>query len=264
MDSNQKQWAEWLADFRQRLIKERGWTEKEAKLRIRDAWVIVRDGRIHVLTKDAQRPADAVPIFEVRTPSGWKRPIEITDRLTGLIGKAMTSQRSPRDIVLGLLDLANHAEGQDESAEIKQKRDKAAFWICQLLDACEDKGLAGVVGSNVFWQVPMSAFQAGYHHAILNRYRDQELLADLIKAQAFQGGRGPDELSRCLEASWVERQAVLKRDPTPQEVFKAAGGVWSPIDDCWDFEGLKAMPSIPTGALYDRLDKIRRKYSSHP
>ena len=129
--------------------------------------------------------------------------------------------------MLGLLSQIEHADGQDESDEIKQKRHNAAFWVCQLLDACEDEALAGVIESDVFWQVVLSAFQAGCRHAILDLYRDPQLLADLVKAQAFQSGRSPDELSRCLEASYLERRAVLGRDPTPREVAEAAGGVWS-------------------------------------
>jgi hypothetical protein len=260
-DATPEAWSEWLRSFRARFIAAQGWSEKEAKRRIRDAWAVVRDGRVHVLASADQRPADAVPVFEILTPGGWMRPIEITDRLTGLVGQAMSSDRSPRDIVLGLLSQVEHADGQHESHEIQQKRSKAAFWAWQLLDACEDEALGRVVDSDAFWRAVLYALQAGRRFTILERYRDPQVLADLIKAQAFARGRGPDELSRHLEASRLERRAVLGRNPAPQEVFEAAGGVESKIDECWDFEGLETMPSIPTGALYDRLDKIRRRHS---
>ena len=260
-DTSDKPWNDWLAEFKQRLIEANKWTEKEAKLRIRDAWAVVHDGQVHILTEDSQRPANAVPVFLELTLGGWKLPIQIHEHLTGLVTKAMTSQRSPRDIVLGLLSRIEHADRQDESDEIKQKRHGAAFWARQMLDACEDEALAGVVDSDVFWQVPLSAYQAGYRYAILELYRDPRLLADLVKAQSFQAGRGPDELSRCLEASYLERRAVLGRDPAPREVAEAAGGKWSPIDDCWEFDNLKSLPSVPNGTLYDRLDRIRRKHS---
>ena len=254
-------WRDWLADLRQRIITAKGWSEKEAKLRIRDAWAVVRDGQVHVLTKDSQRPANAVPVFETLEPGGWKLPIRIWERLTGLVGKAMTSDRSPRDIVLGLLSQVEHPDGQDESDEIKQKRHSAAFWGYQLLDACGDKALAGVIENDALWQAILAALQAGYRHAVLELYRDPQLLADLVKAQAFQSGRKPDELSRCLEASWLDQRAVLGRDPTPREVAEAAGGVWSEIDDFWEFDDLKSLPSIPNGVLYDRIERIRRRYS---
>ena len=160
-----------------------------------------------------------------------------------------------------MLDRASHAGGQDESDEIKQKRHKAGFWNWQLLDACEDEALSGVIGSDAFWQVVLYALQAGRRHAILELYQTPQLLADLIKAQAFQSGRSPDELSRRLEARFLELLAKLGRHPKPREVAEAAGGVWSEIDDCWQFDDLKSMPSVPSGALYDRLDKIRRKHS---
>ena len=197
-------WREWLRTFRERFIAVQGWTEKDAKLRIHDAWAVVRDGRVHVLAEDSQRPASAVPVFLMLTPGGWKLPIRIVERLTGLVEKAMSSDRSPRDIVLGLLDLANHADGQDDSDEIKRKRHKAAFWTLQLLDACEDEALSGVVEHDVFWQAILSALEAGRWLTILELYRDLQLLADLIKAQSFQSGRSPDELTQCLEVSFLE------------------------------------------------------------
>jgi hypothetical protein len=206
MNDPREQWAQWLAEFKQRFIEAHKWSDKEAKLRVRDAWAVVRDGRVHVLASDDQQPAGAVPVFEELTPGGWELPIWIEERLTGLVGKAMTSNRSPQDIMLGLLSRIEHPDGQDESDEIKQKRHSAAFFGRQLLDACEDEALSGVVDNDVFWQVPLSAYQAGYRHAVLELYRNPQLLADLIKAQAFQSGRKPDELSRCLEASWLDRR----------------------------------------------------------
>jgi hypothetical protein len=44
---------------------------------------------------------------------------------------AILSRRSPRDIVLGLLSQVEHADGPDESDEIKRKRHAAAFWTCE-------------------------------------------------------------------------------------------------------------------------------------
>ncbi len=254
-------WTDWIQTFRERFIAKQGWTEKEAKLRIRDAWAVVRDGRIHVLANDSEQPAGAVPVFLMLTPGGWKLPIQILERLTGLAEKAMSSNRSPRDIVLGLLSLADPANDQDEPDEIKQKSHSAAFWGYQLLDACEDETLAGVIGSDTFWQALLYAFLAGQRHTILELYRDPQLLDDLIKAQAFQCGRSPDELTRRLEASWLELRTELGRHPKPRQIAEAAGGVWSEIDDCWQFDHLDGLPSVPNGSLYDRLDKIRRKHS---
>ena len=62
------------------------------------------------------------------TPGGWKLPIWILERLIGLVTKAMSSQRAPEDIVLGLLSLVEHPDGRDEDDEIKRQRHKAAFW----------------------------------------------------------------------------------------------------------------------------------------
>jgi hypothetical protein len=192
-----KPWNEWLSEFKQRFIEAKGWSAKEAKLHLRDGWAVVRDGQVHVLTKASQRPANAIPVFEELTPGGWTLPIRIIERLTGLATKALTSGRPPQDIMLGLLSRIEHPNGQDESDEIKRKRHSAAFFGRQLLDACEDEALAGVVDNDVFWQVPLSAYQAGYRQAILELYRNPQLLADLVKAQAFQSGRN---LMKCRGA----------------------------------------------------------------
>jgi hypothetical protein len=260
-DASDKPWNGWLTKFKQRFIKANKWTDKEAKLHLRDGWAVVRDGRVHILEDGSQRPANAVPVFQMLTPGGWKLPIWILEALTGLVGKALSSGRAPQDIVLGLLGKIAHCDSQEESDEVKAQRHKAAFFGYQLLDACEDATLAGVIESDVFWQAVLHALQAGYHHAILELYRDPQLLADLVTAQSFQAGRKPDELSRYLEASWLDRRAVLGRDPNPSEVAKAAGGVWSEIDDCWEFDDLAGLPSLTSGALYDRLERIRHKHS---
>jgi hypothetical protein len=126
MSTPPNNWANWPRTFRERFIAAQGWSDKEARLRTRDAWACVRDGQVHVLAEGSQRPAGAVPVFLTLTPGGWKLPIRIMERLTGLVGKAMSSNRSPRDIVRGLLSHVDHA----------------AFWAYQLLDACEDEALA--------------------------------------------------------------------------------------------------------------------------
>jgi hypothetical protein len=249
-------WIEWLAGYRESFIAKQGWAPKEAQRRIRDASVCVRDGRVYVLADDSQRPEGAVPVFLILTPGGWKLPIRILERLTGLVEKAMSSNRSPRDIVLGLLDLANHAGGQEESDEIKKNRHAAAFWAWQLLDACEDGTLAGVIGSDAFWQAVLYALQAGRRHAILELYQNPQLFDDLTKAQAFQSGRSPDELTRRLEARWLDLRAERGRPPKSREVAEAAGGVWSEIDACWQF----GERSISHGALCDRLKDIRHRH----
>jgi hypothetical protein len=163
--------------------------------------------------------------------------------------------------VLGLLSHVEHANGPDKGDEIKKKRHNAAFWAWQLLDACEDKTLAGVIESDVFWQALLCAFQAGRRHTILELYQNPQLFENLTKAQAFQSGRSPDELTRRLEASYLQLHAERGDDPKPGEVAEAAGGVWSEIDDRWEFDDLADLPSLNHGALRDRLDKIRAKHS---
>ena len=81
----------------------------------------------------------AVPVFEIRTLGGWKRPIEITDRLTGLVGKAMTSQRSPRDIVFKTL-LKQHlcVEGR------RLAQDYALKWRARVLEPTKSVYLSQV------------------------------------------------------------------------------------------------------------------------
>jgi hypothetical protein len=261
MMHNTEAWRDWLSAFRARYIEEQGWSEKEAKWRIRDAWAVVRGAHLHVLTGGDQRPVDAIPIFEVLTLGGFEPPIGIVERLTGLVSKAMTSQRAPRDIVMGILEQALHTEGKDESEETTRYRHTAALWVERLLAVCEHEELSGVAGSDVFWSTLLAALFVGRRITVLELYKDPQAFHDLIKVQAFQSGKSQSELSRCLETSLLELRADLEREPTAREVFKAAGGVESKIDECWDFEDLKGMPSIPTGALYDRLEKIRRRNS---
>lgn len=157
MMHNTEAWRDWLSAFRARYIEEQGWSEKEAKWRIRDAWAVVRGAHLHVLTGGDQRPVDAIPIFEVLTLGGFEPPIGIVERLTGLVSKAMTSQRAPRDIVMGILEQALHTEGKDESEETTRYRHTAALWVERLLAVCEHEELSGVAGSDVFWSTLLAA-----------------------------------------------------------------------------------------------------------
>jgi hypothetical protein len=68
-------WGDWVHSFRERFIAAQGWDAKEARRRIRDAWVGVRDGRVHVLA-DGVLPAGAVPVFQC-SPLVVKLPIRI-------------------------------------------------------------------------------------------------------------------------------------------------------------------------------------------
>jgi hypothetical protein len=247
----------WLADFRQRFIKAKGWSEKDVKQRIKDGYVCVREGRIQELPDGDKLPAAAVPVFYVLTPGEWKLPLMIHERLTGLVTRALTSDNSPKDIVLGLLAKIEHPEGEHESKEIQQKRHSAAFWGEQLLDAWKDPGLSSVIESDAFWQAILSAFQAGRRLTIIELYQTPQLLADLIRAQAFGSGRSPDELTKRLTKSYLELRAEHGRSPKLKEVAKAAGGKWSNTEACWLFDELT--PVTPRG-LCERLKDIHRKY----
>jgi hypothetical protein len=249
-------WNQWLSGFRQWLIETSQWTEQEAAHRIRDGWIMVRDGRLQEVHQGEALPADAVRVFSVLTPGGRKWPIQIHERLTGLVSKALSSDRAPKDVFLGLLAEAEHPGEEHEGKEIRAKRDAAVYWMRQPLGGCEDPVLAGVKESDALWRVVLSAFQAGRRHQILELYKDPQLLADLLKAQMFQSGRSPDELTRRLGASYHELRAKSGRHPKPHEIAKAAGGVWSKTEACWLF----GTQPIGHAALRDRLKDIRRRH----
>lgn len=161
MSDTPEAWGDWLRSFREQFIAAEGWDVKEAKRCIRDQWVVVRGVHLHGLPGGDQRPADAILIFEVLTSGGWKRPIRIVERLTGLVTKAMTSQRAPRDIVIGLLSQIEHAEGPDESDEVLRQRHTAALWARQLLALCEHEAFSEVAGTDIFWSLLIYAIQTG-------------------------------------------------------------------------------------------------------
>jgi hypothetical protein len=257
MNAQREQYINWLAEFRQRFIEAEGWTEKEARRRIRDGWARVRDGKVQRIFDNVNLPADAVPVFEILTPGWWKPPIQIHEQLTGLVTKAMESESSPKDVALGLLSQIEPPDGQDESVEIRRRREHAAFCVWQVLDACEDKSLAEAVKTDAFWQAVLWAFHAGERHAVLELYRNPQLLADLIKAQAFGSGRSPDELTKRLTKSYLELHAERGRSPKLKEVAEAAGGKWSNAEACWQFG--KLGPVTHRGPC-ERLKDIRRKY----
>jgi hypothetical protein len=85
-----EEWSAWLYTFREQFIAAQGWTEKESKLCIRDAWAVVRDSRFHVLTGGDQRPEDddeSLPhrIGEVHISNGGRKDMS---RGNGTEGRA--------------------------------------------------------------------------------------------------------------------------------------------------------------------------------
>jgi hypothetical protein len=126
-----------------------------------------------------------------------------------------------------------------------------------LLSACEDRRFPESSGPTLSG-VPLSAYQAGYRQAILDLYRDPRLWPTWLGAsvpERTQCGRTTRRLGRWLELS-AKRG---RRTPKPREVAEAAGGKWSEIDACWQFDDLKSLPSVTHRGLCERLKDIRRK-----
>ena len=84
----------------------------------------------------------------------------IVDRLTGLVEKAMSSNRSPRDIVLGLLSWTSTPTAG------RIRRDQTEDGTAGFLEAPTTRRLRGRGAgrsswNDVFWEVLLSAHEAG-------------------------------------------------------------------------------------------------------
>jgi hypothetical protein len=258
---NLMQWEKWLADFKAELIAAHGWTEREARLNILNGWACIRDGRLVVLSRDDHintycchhlvvalsdddaRPAESVPVFLTAWPEtgSWKMSEQIFRRLESLVAPDLAPRPRPYPTLLRLLTHSQHADGADESDEIKQNRAIASFWGLQLIEAWLDEELADVRNTDALQQVILCAFQTGRRHAIL------EL-------------RTKQPLSKLLEATWLKLHAKLGTPPTTEETAWAAGGVCSDSDGSWNFDRLDGTPSLTLCELDDWLEAIRYKH----
>ena len=74
---------------------------------MRDAWAWWEDGQISTSPKDGPRPEAAIPIFEFRTPMGWRVPAEVqwygaTELCSD--GGSSIDGKSPEEKVIAMLE----------------------------------------------------------------------------------------------------------------------------------------------------------------
>jgi hypothetical protein len=61
-----------LAAYRKEFINSKEWSEKQVASWIRDAWAYFDNGELAI---SLETRSDALPVFQFRTPAGWKLPL---------------------------------------------------------------------------------------------------------------------------------------------------------------------------------------------
>jgi hypothetical protein len=119
-------WKRELAAYRKKFINSKGWSEKQVASWIRDAWAYFDNGELAI---PLETRSDALPVFQFRTPAGWKLPLLLRlhvleqFRLQGrLQGDSSVKSLTPREEVFALIrEQGSTITGQSGQSELKRE-----------------------------------------------------------------------------------------------------------------------------------------------
>ena len=122
---NLDDWERELVVYRKEFIKLQGWNDKQAESYIRDGWACLRDGRLEILSAEEEAPLDALPVFQFRTPQGWRLPVPLQLHLSTLLrpqADAPSGGLGPRERVFALIA----KQGPPPKGDLLERKFKAS------------------------------------------------------------------------------------------------------------------------------------------
>jgi hypothetical protein len=174
-------WKRSLAAFKKSFAKSQGWNETEAESFIRDAWAYLRGGQL-VVSANGKAPANAQPVFEFRTPTGWRLPpplrLHVWERLRP---KAEVAVRSlgPRERIFALIDTQDWPKGNNKDSKLKWSLARQA--AANLERHLESDELQAA--SDAVWQAILAAIQFGRRQLLAEIYADKETIKESMRGR---------------------------------------------------------------------------------
>jgi hypothetical protein len=172
-------WKRELAAYRKEFINSKGWSEKQVASWIRDAWAYFDNGELAI---PLETRSDALPVFQFRTPAGWKFPLLLRlhvleqFRLQGrLQGDSSVKSLTPREEVFALIrEQGSTITGQSGQSELKRElAEREARNLSWFLDS-EEFDRAG----DPVWYAISAAYQFGRLQLLAEIYADEEVLEE--------------------------------------------------------------------------------------
>ena len=208
-------WERELAAYRKEFIESKGWNEKQAANWIRDAWAYWHDGQLKISVAKAEAPADALPVFQFRSPAGWKLlpavVLQVSEKFR-LQGYDLVKSLTPREQVYAKI-AEQGSPGQSKESELKRELSQQAAG--SLADICDRYESEPEAAEDCFWQAILAAIQLGRRQAIAEIYADEGTTAENMrgrlmtrKGQSAKGRKRPTRPSECFASmfkTWSAR-----------------------------------------------------------
>jgi hypothetical protein len=181
-------WERELAAFKTRFVKSQGWNEKQAASYIRDARACLRDGRLAILPAEGEAPGDALPVFQFRTPQGWRLPVPLQLQLSTRLrpqADASGGGLGPRERVLAMIaEQGSPPQGALPKGRIKQselKRTIAQQAARDLENICDCYEFEMACDS--VWQAVLAAIRFGRRQQLAEIYADEEAMEENMRGR---------------------------------------------------------------------------------
>ena len=196
-------WERELAAYKKEFIESQGWNEKQAANWSRDAWAYPHDGQLAISLAREDIPADALPVFQFRSPAGWKLLpavlLQVSEKFR-LQGYDLVKSLTPREQVYAKI-AEQGPPGQSKESELKRELSQQAAG--SLADICDRYESEPEAAEDCFWQAILAAIQLGRRQAIAEIYADEGMTAENMrgrlmtrKGQSAKGRKRPDSSLR--------------------------------------------------------------------
>ena len=185
---NLDDWERELVVYRKEFIKLQGWNDKQAESYIRDGWACLRDGRLAILSAEEEAPLDALPVFQFRTPQGWRLPVPLQLHLSTLLRPkedAPSGGLGPRERVFALIA----KQGPPPKGDLLKRKFKASELkrviaqqaASRLEDICDSDEFE--TADDSVWQAILAAIQFGRRQLLAEIFADEEAMQENMRGR---------------------------------------------------------------------------------
>jgi hypothetical protein len=182
------EWERQLAAYKAEFINSQGWNKKQAASYIRDAWANLNDGKLEILVEKGENSANALPVFQYRTPLGWKLPpplrLHVWEQLRAQANDFLR-RLTPREQVFamiaeqGLPPEGDLPEGQFGESELKRIMAQQAAADLELICDCDEFETA----SDRFFQAILAAIRFGQRLLLAENYADDQVMDENMRGR---------------------------------------------------------------------------------
>lgn len=249
-----KKWETFLSGYRQKFVRDQGWTDRQAKDLVRDAFATVEGGRV---VHSASGASDSLPVFLFRSPLGWKIPVPLLIQIAEHFEQKRTSSldRSSRkrveEVLRPFLALDELETSRKQLTEAEFKMLMAAQAARNVDLSCDSEELWGVVEREEFWLVIEAAIRFGRRQLLAEIFADDETMSVNLHGQKMTRKGKPSKKRNRVEKPIDEfRDLVRKAVQEGLKLGRNAQNLWPFVVSEMKKNGVSRDPADAQRLLY--------------